>query len=132
MSARRSGATDEGMTIMNARERLADAAEWLGWNDEDLSAGLRNAFDGLRLYDYAQTHPDLPEMADEWEPGDRVAILGYDPLAEGRETYHEAETSGAMQAAIVLEMAKDLLVSVAFVAKEGDAEEVINAIDAVI
>ena len=53
---------------INARERLAAAALWLGSNHEDLSDGLCNAFDGLRLYDYAQAHDQLPEMADTGSP----------------------------------------------------------------
>lgn len=65
---------------MNARELLEAAADWLGWQDEDLSFGLRSAQDGLRLYDYAQRHPELPEMADEWTSAQRVKALGYEPL----------------------------------------------------
>lgn len=114
---------------MNARERIAAAADWLGYNDEDLCAGLRNAFDGLRLYDFAQARGDLPEMSDEWEPADRVAALGYDPLGG---IYHEAETSGAIEAGAALTAARVLLDSVAFVSTEGDAAPVIAAIDAVI
>ena len=41
---------------LNSREILAAAEAWLGWNDEDLSSGLRCAFDALRLYDYDQAH----------------------------------------------------------------------------
>lgn len=67
---------------MNAREQLEAAANWLGWNDENLSQGLRSAQDGLRLYAYAQAHGDLPEMADEWEPAELKNALGYDPLAK--------------------------------------------------
>lgn len=37
---------------MNAREKLAAVADWLGWQDETLSAGLRTAEDALKLYDY--------------------------------------------------------------------------------
>src|SRR5579864_1935301 len=87
---------------MNARERLAAAAEWLGYNDEQLSFGLRNAFDALRLYDYAQAHPNLPEMADEWEESDLIAALGYSPFEFDQTEAmisHEANTSGADKAA---------------------------------
>lgn len=42
---------------MNAREQIAAIAEWLGWQEESLSYGLRNAMDALRLFDYAQSHP---------------------------------------------------------------------------
>lgn len=113
----------------NAREQLDAAAHWLGWNDEDLSAGLRNAFDGLRLYDYAQAHPELPEMADEWEAQDRIKALGYDPLAESG---HEAATTGATDAAKALVEARNLLDSVAFVSKAGDTQRPIKLIDAVL
>jgi hypothetical protein len=71
---------------MNAREELAAAADWLGWQDEDLSEGLRKAEDGLKLWRYWQARPaELPEMADEDCDGVNVAkhrraALGYDPL----------------------------------------------------
>lgn len=118
---------------MNARETLERAEDWLGWQEEDLSYGLRNAFDALRLFDYAQANPDLPEMADDWEPEDRIAAVGYDPLelALGG-TYCEAETSGATAAAEAMQQARELLDSVAFVAKEGDTAKPIAAIDAVL
>ena len=118
---------------MNAREQLAAAAEWFGWQEESLSFGLRNAMDALRLWDYAQAHPNLPEMADDWNPKQRIAALGYDPLAtkeaaEGR----EVGESGATAAHMALVLARTLIDSVAFVAKEGDSIAVIAAIDAVI
>ena len=65
---------------MNAREILVAAADWLGWQEEDLSFGLKSAEDAIKLYAYAQAHPELPEMADEWEPKDRRKALGYEPL----------------------------------------------------
>ena len=34
---------------MNAREILVAAADWLGWQDEDLSFGLKSAEDGIKL-----------------------------------------------------------------------------------
>lgn len=76
---------------MNAREILAAAADWLGWQDEDMSAGLKSAEDGLRLYAYAQAHPDLPEMADEWTSKQRRAALGYEPLGRWRIDAPEAK-----------------------------------------
>lgn len=112
---------------MNARERLAAVAEWLGWQEETLSFGLRNAFDGLRLYDYAQAHPNLPEMADEWKPRSRIAALGYDPM-DG--TNHEAETTGASEVASAMSKARKLIDTVAFVAKEGDKDKPLAALDA--
>lgn len=114
---------------MNARERLAAASIWLGYNHEDLSEGLCHALDGLRLYDYAQAHDQLPEMADEWEPADRIAALGYDPLDGDRP---EAATSGAAEAIQALTSARVLLDSVVFVRTQGDTTPVIAAIDAVI
>ena len=65
---------------MNAREILVAAADWLGWQDEDMSFGLKSAEDAIKLYAYAQAHPDLPEMADKWEPKDRRKALGYEPM----------------------------------------------------
>lgn len=112
---------------MNARERLAAVAEWLGWQDEDMSAGLRNAFDGLRLYDYAQAHPDIGEMADEWETSYRVAALGYDPL---HGEYFEAPTTGADVAADAMRNAYALIDSVAFVRDKGDSVPILAALAA--
>lgn len=112
--------------MANAREQLAAAAHWLGDNDEDLSAGLRSAFDALRLYDYAQMHPELSEMADEWAAKDRVKALGYDPLAEP--IFHEQMLTGASAVAMALQAAKKLLDSVAFVAKNGDTKKPLQLI----
>jgi hypothetical protein len=67
---------------MNAREILKLIESWFSWQDENLSDGLQTVQDALRLYQYAQAHPDLPEMADEWEPKHRRAALGYDPLGD--------------------------------------------------
>ncbi|VVE18347.1 MULTISPECIES: hypothetical protein [Pandoraea] len=120
---------------MNARERLAAVADWLGYNDEQLSFGLRNAFDALRLYDYSQAHPELPEMADEWEESDLIAALGYSPYEFDQSEAilsHEADTSGAGKAAEAIRAARKLLDSVAFVAKDGDTAPVIEALDEVI
>lgn len=112
---------------MNARETLAHVADWLGWQEETLSFGLRNAFDGLRLYDYWQAHEDtLGEMADEWEPKDRIAALGYDPM-DG--TNHEATTTGADGVVSAMAQARKLIDSVAFVAKEGDTKKPLAALD---
>ena len=65
---------------MNAREQLVAAADWLGYQHEDMSYGLKSPQDGLKLWLYAEAHADLAEMADTWEPRDRVKALGYDPL----------------------------------------------------
>lgn len=68
---------------MNAREILVAAADWLGWQEENMSFGLKSAEDAIKLYAYAQAHPELPEMADEWEPKDRRKALGYEPMNVG-------------------------------------------------
>lgn len=114
---------------MNARETLANVTEWLGWQEETLSFGLRNAFDALRLYDYAQAHNTLPEMADEWTPKHRIAALGYDPMDDGD---HEATTTGADAATAALQQARTLIDSVAYVAKDGDKIPCLAVIDQVI
>lgn len=118
---------------MNAREQIAAIAEWLGWQEESLSYGLRNAMDALRLYDYAQSHPNLPEMADDWKPQSLVAALGYNPFAQPKAVNgREVGSTGATDAAKALQAARTLIDSVAYVAKEGDKDKVIAAIDAVI
>lgn len=110
---------------MNAREKLAAVADWLGYNSETLSDGLRNAFDGLRLYDYAQSNPDLDEMADSWEPQHRIAALGYDPF-DGE--FQEAETTGADSAANAIRNAYALIDSAAFMKQSGDSVPILAAL----
>lgn len=80
------------MSKPNAREELVAAADWLGWQDESLSDGIKSAEDAIKLWRHWQANPDLPEMADEDEvsfggvadtidiAAIRVAVLGYDPL----------------------------------------------------
>lgn len=119
--------------LMNAREQLNAVAIWLGWQDEHLSFGLVNSLDALRLYEFAQSNPNLPEMADEWTSSQRVKALGYDPLelpeaSKGR----EVSKTGACEAWDALHSARALVDSVAYVATEGDSAPVIAAIDAVI
>ena len=88
---------------MNAREQLASAADWLGWQDENLSMGLKSAADGLRLWVYWQAHADLlPEMADEecseikgTVASHRRKALGYDPLSAARQRVALAEMLAA-------------------------------------
>lgn len=77
------------MGAENARERLLAAAEWLAYQNEDLSFGLRSASDGLELFERWTGTPGLPEFCDEQtdDAGRKLApirkrILGYDPLAE--------------------------------------------------
>lgn len=76
------------MSELNAREKLLAIADWLGWQNEDLSFGLKSPEDAVKLYNYWQEHADtLPEMADEekddagrWLFMFRKHALGYDPL----------------------------------------------------
>jgi len=114
---------------MYSRERLAHAAEWYGWQSEELNSRLRNAFDALRLYDYAQAHPSLPEMADEWEAADLIAALGYNPADK---QYSEPDTSGCAEVARLLERVRELLDSVVFVKTEGDTVRLVRDIDALL
>lgn len=72
----------------NPREKLAAVSNWLGWQNEDLSFGLRSPEDAIKLYDYWDVRGDtLPEMADEYVDDEgrfmsifRKDALGYDPL----------------------------------------------------
>lgn len=75
---------------MNTREKMALVLEWLNYQDEQLSFGLRSMADAEKLYDFWQVHSDnLPEMADEpYYPNSdidvvrpaRMCCLGYDPM----------------------------------------------------
>lgn len=114
----------------NARQQLADVAEWLGWQEESFSFGLRNSFDALRLYDYSQAHPELPEMANEWEAEDLEAAIGYDPTSE-REAIvgRSVGPTGAAAAFDAMKQARDLIDSVAHIAIEGDKDVVLTALD---
>ena len=118
--------------LYNAREQLESIANWLGYQDETLSFGLVNSFDALRLYDYAQAHPMLSEMADDWTPEERIAALGYDPLnTPEAQAGRCVSATGATQAVVALEAARALIDSVAFVRTEGDSAPVLALIDAV-
>jgi hypothetical protein len=64
----------------NAREILGIVENWLGWQDETLSDGLKSPCDSIKLWDYAQAHPDLHEMADQWPRRVLRDALGYNPL----------------------------------------------------
>lgn len=116
---------------MNTREQLIAIADWLGDEEESLSFGLRNAFDALRLYDYAQARPELMcGYVTEWPEADRIAAIGYDPLAtveaiQGR----EVTDTGATLACAVLARTRDLLDSVAYVATDGDTSQLLEDID---
>lgn len=118
---------------MNAREQLQAVAEWLGWQNESLSFGLRNSMDALRLYDYAQAHLQLPEMAEDWAPKSLVAALGYNPFQEKEaQAGRDVTATGAQDAFNALKAARSLIDSVAYVAKEGDSKPVLKKVDAVL
>lgn len=71
----------------NPREKLVAVVQWLNWQCENLSFGLKTPEDALKLYDYWFSHSDLPECADIIEDDEgrlitlfRIDALGYDPL----------------------------------------------------
>lgn len=73
-------------TNYNAKEQLAACVEWLAWQEEALSEGLKSAEDALRLWRFWQGLCNGPPMADEPHagcdvPALRIAALGYDPLS---------------------------------------------------
>lgn len=115
----------------NAREMLKNVADFLGDEEEDLSFGLRSAFDALRLYDYAQSHPELTNaFVTEWKSSDRIKALGYDPMAEP--ISHESHLTGCIAVTKALTSSRKILNSAAFVLKEGDTRKPIELIDAVL
>lgn len=68
---------------LNVRERMVLVADWLGWQDEDLSSGLRSVEDAMKLYEYSlRRNNTLSEMADEWHRKSLVAAIGYNPLSQ--------------------------------------------------
>ena len=66
---------------IDVTEKLNAVITWLSFEYDDLSFGLRTAEDAIKLYDYAQANPGLPEFTDRWEVQTRIDALGYDPLA---------------------------------------------------
>ena len=80
----------------NAREILAIVENWLGWQDEALSDGLKSPRDAIKLWEYAQAHPDMHEMADQWPKRVLRDALGYNPLQardnEFKSLYYEFKT----------------------------------------
>lgn len=80
----------------NAREILAIVENWLGWQDEALSDGLKSPRDAIKLWEYAQAHPDMHEMADQWPRRVLRDALGYNPLQardnEFKSLYYEFKT----------------------------------------
>lgn len=119
---------------MNARELLDQVEHWLGWQNEDLSAGLKSAFDALRLYEY-WTDPKnqhLPEFCDmDYDDEDhdiateRVNALGYDPLAKCL----DESVIGTKSVMGALAVSYTLIDSVAFIKKEGDTDKVLKMIN---
>lgn len=74
----------------NVRENMELISNWLGWQSEDLSDGLKSIADAEKLYNYwFFERDDLPEMADDCYDDEgrllamfRVKALGYDPLLQ--------------------------------------------------
>lgn len=75
---------------MNAREQLEAAANWLGWQEEDLSVNLKTPEDALKLWQHWQKNRNLPEFADGQNCDEDeqnacavacVAAIGYDPVS---------------------------------------------------
>ena len=73
----------------NTREKMTFIVEWLGWQNESMSYGLKSVRDAEMLYDYWQAHDDLPEMADGYDDDNgnllaprRIKAIGYDPLEQ--------------------------------------------------
>jgi len=73
---------------MNTRKKMVHIADWLGWQHESMSFGLRSIADAEKLWQYWQDNADtLPEFADENEGDEveditnvRISVLGYDPM----------------------------------------------------
>ena len=71
---------------MNAREELAAVADWLGWQEEIMSDGIKSMEDAIKLWRYAQKHADtVAEMADEWTPAELRKAIGYNPFKRAAE-----------------------------------------------
>ena len=80
--------TEKFQGCENAREELKAVADWLGYQHEDLSYGLKSAEDGIKLCRYWRAHPELPEFCDAAESEDEGRLvrrhlklaLGYNPF----------------------------------------------------
>lgn len=108
---------------MNVQDQLNAIAKWLSWQDDDLKLGMRNSMDALRLYDWAKSHPSYPKYADQWTPKQRIAALGYDPIAlHPLSAGPNAPETGAAIAHKALSKAKALLETGAFYTKPGAAK----------
>lgn len=72
---------------MNAREQLEAAFNWLGYQHEDLSFGLKSPEDALKLWKAWVADSTLPEFCDQPEDTIEerkitrlvVKTIGYDP-----------------------------------------------------
>lgn len=124
------------MSTRNSRELLVAVAEWYGDQDENLSAGLRSAFDALRLYEFWTSRPGLPEFCDEATDDDgndlaalRAQALGYDPLAVD---FTGDAPTGVKQVLGALDAAETLLDSAAYVLKPGDTAKPLRLIRGVL
>lgn len=79
------------MAIETVSEKAKRIVEWLDFQNESLSFGLRSVADAEKLYDHWQANSAvLPEFADCRDDEDeqivsaaRRAALGYDPLDTG-------------------------------------------------
>jgi hypothetical protein len=129
------------MTTRNTRELLAAVAEWLGDQHEDLSFGLKSAFDGLRLYEFWTSRADLPEYCAEATDDDgrdlaalRIEALGYDPVALGSrpETFTEDAAIGVKPVLAALVASETILDPVAHVSVPGDTDEPLRQIRAIL
>jgi hypothetical protein len=71
------------MNEINVREKMVLVADWLGWQDEYLSTGLKSFRDAEKLYDAAMKSEDeeMGEMADLWAPAMFRKVIGYNPFA---------------------------------------------------
>lgn len=72
---------------MNARDQLEAAAAWLGFQNENLSYGLKSPEDGLKLWRYGQKHIELAELCDnpvgddaDWTEDNFKEAIGYNPF----------------------------------------------------
>lgn len=69
------------------REELEAVVNWFSYQNEDLSYGMKSMEDCVKLWRYAQKHPELAEFCDQQagEPGDWTqkhfkAAVGYNPF----------------------------------------------------
>lgn len=85
----------KGYYLGNVRERMVLVADWLGWQDEELSVGLKSMADAEKMY-LAAIGGDLSEMADEWEPKQRINLIGYDPMLQQNYVFVDEEVANVI------------------------------------